>query len=177
MSRREKIILALMGLAIVYGAYTYLWPSGKETSRSAGQSREALNGYVMGIVAALPQMALTETEKYAIASAINRWPEDPFLRITLSETASAGRAEDTITAEELDLRYTGYIEMGGSRLAILNGREYAAGEELDLPGYVLQQIDPAKVVIGAKGTNQTVAIPLEEMFAPRRSAPSPEKKR
>ena len=178
MSKREKIILVLMGLAVLYGAFEYLWPSGESAAPGQNrQSTEELNAYVAGIAASLPQMSASKTEKYAIASAAAKWTQDPFLQVRLPEKKDPVETEETIPAEEFNLRYTGYIEMGSTRLAIINGKEYTAGEELELSGYVLLDIDASRVRIGRKGSDQTVAIPLEEMFVRQRNSSPPEKKR
>jgi len=178
MSKREKIILVLMGLAVLYGAFEYLWPSGESAAPGQReQSTEELSAYVTGIAASLPQTSASKTEKYAIASAAAKWTQDPFLQVRLPEKQEQVETEETLPAEESNLRYTGYIEMGSTKLAIINGKEYTPGEELELSGYVLLDIGASKVRIGRKGSNQTVAIPLEEIFVPQRSSPPPGKKR
>jgi hypothetical protein len=178
MSKREKIILVLTAIAVLYGAFEYLWPSGENAVPvQSRKSTEELNAYVTGIAASLAPMSVSKTEKYAIASAAAKWAEDPFLKAILPEKQGPIESEGTIPVEEHNFRYTGYIEMGDTRLAIINGREYTAGEELELPGYFLLEIDASKVRIGRKGSNQTVVIPLEEMFVRQRSSPAPEKKR
>lgn len=177
MSKREKIILVLMGIAVLYGAFEYLWPSGQNAGpEQSRKSTEELNTYVAGIAASLPQASASKTDKYAIASAAAQWTQDPFLQVRVPEKQDTMQSEETIPAGEINLRYTGYIEMGSTRLAIINDREYSPGEELELSGYVLLDVDASSVRIGRKGSNQTVVIPLEEMFVRQRSSPAPEKK-
>ncbi len=178
MSNREKIILALMALAILYGAYTYLGPSDQgELPAQAGRNMEALNAYVLGIAGSMPKLSLSETEKYVMASAVTRWPEDPFLRTRVPEPQVAARPSESMRPEEVDAVYTGYVEMGGRRLAIINGREYTQGEELEVSGLVVRRIDPGKVELGTPGSNRTVIIPLEDMFQQKENRPPPGKKR
>lgn len=163
MSNREKIILVLMGLAVLYGAYTYLWPSGDNAPPGqAKKSTEELNTYVLGIAASLPQMTLTKTEKYVIASAGAQWPENPFLTVRMPEKEPPRpEEEEPIPAEELNLRYTGYVEMSGRRLAVVNGIEYAVGEWLKDVGYKIARIDPKQVIIESKNQRQFI-LPIEE---------------
>jgi hypothetical protein len=178
MSTREKIILALMTLAILYGGYTYLGSSEEGASTTQpGRDMEALNAYVLGIAGSMPQLSLSETEKYVMASAVARWPEDPFLRAQVPEPQQAVEADEPTRREELKAAYTGYIEMDGRRLAIINGREYAPGEELEVSGYVVRRIDPGKVELAISGTNETVVIPIEEMFNRQENTAPPGKRR
>jgi hypothetical protein len=125
----------------------------------------------------MPKLSLSETEKYVMASAVTRWPEDPFLRTRVPEPREAARVNESIGPEEIDAVYTGYIEMDGRRLAIINGREYAPGEELEISGFVVRRIDPGKVELEAPGSDRTVIIPLEDMFQQKENTPPPGKKR
>jgi hypothetical protein len=172
MSRREKIILALMAIAILYGAYSFLGSSAEGPSpvQETG-SLEALNAYVLGIAGSMSQLSLSDAEKYVMASAVTRWPEDPFLQTRAPEEQAAAEIEETIPVEDLNVSYTGYVEMNGRKLAIINGREYAPGEALEISGYVVRSIDPAKVELGKPGSGETVSLLIEEMFTRQGSTP------
>ena len=167
-----------MAAAILYGAYSFLGaPEESAPPPRQGRNLEALNAYVLGIAGSMPQLSLNDTEKYVMATAVARWPEDPFLRTRVPETQAAAEEEEQLPAEELNASYTGFVEMGGRRLAIINGREYAPGEELDLSGYVVRRIDPTKVELAIAGSGQTVIIPIEDMFFRPENPPSAGKKR
>ncbi|MGD8366429.1 MAG: hypothetical protein PVG78_02205 [Desulfobacterales bacterium] len=178
MSNREKIILALMGIAILYGAYTYLGPTEQGASPAqSGKEMEALNAYVLGIAGSLPRLSLSDTEKYVMASAVARWPEEPFLRTRLPESRDVSGTGKPMQPEDLDVVYTGYVEMNSRRLAIINGKEYAPGDALEFSGYVVRRIDPAKVELGIAGSDKTVTIPIEEMFEQQEKTIPPGKRR
>ena len=66
------------------------------------------------------------------------------------------------TVKPLDIIYTGYLEMGPKRLAIINGMEYESGESLAKGGHTVGLIYPDKVVIVTRDNNQKVAVPLVE---------------
>ena len=178
MSRREKIILALTVAAVLFGAYSFLGtPEEPMAPGNGGQNMESLNAYVLGIAGSLPQLTLSETENYVIASAAARWPEDPFLRTQAPENQTAAKATNTKPADELDLIYTGYIEMMGRRIAVINGREYVEGDALEISGYIVRRIDPDEVKIENPDSGKTVDVPLEQMFTRQGESPPPEEKR
>ncbi len=163
MSKREKIILVLMSLAVLYGAFEYLWPSGESAAPGPNrQSTEELNAYVAGIAASLPQMSVSKTEKYAIASAAAKWTQDPFLKIRPLEKQDQEGSEETIPAEEFNLQYTGYIEMGANRIAIINGREYGIGEFVKDTPYRLKEIYSNRVLVQADNQKTSYILPIEE---------------
>jgi hypothetical protein len=47
-------------------------------------------------------------------------------------------------------------------MAIINGMEYREGEELDVKGFVLKSVSPARVVIENRSTRAVQTIPLQE---------------
>ena len=62
-----------------------------------------------------------------------------------------------------ELLYTGFLEMGDKRLAIINGTEYETGEKLEPGGFVIQSIRPNQVVISPEDRKtKTMILPLEE---------------
>ncbi len=177
MSNREKIILALMAAALLYGAYHFLGPSQGGSKGEQSANLEALNAYVLGVAASMSQLALNEAQKYVIASAAARWSEDPFLRVRPQDKREASPQEAATSTETLNVTYSGYAEMNGSRIAIINGREYSPGEELEISGFVVRRIDPAKVELEKVGSGQTISIPLQDMFTGQETRPQPGKKR
>nr|HPQ51529.1 hypothetical protein [Alphaproteobacteria bacterium] len=58
--------------------------------------------------------------------------------------------------------YSGYVDTGKSKLAVLNGIEYRIGEELKEEGFVLKKIMSSKVVIFDKRAGNNLEIPLQE---------------
>jgi hypothetical protein len=56
------------------------------------------------------------------------------------------------------------MQMGDTRLAIINGAEYEAGDRLEPEGLIVRSISPNHVVIGsADRKNKTVILPMEEI--------------
>ena len=59
--------------------------------------------------------------------------------------------------------YTGFMQMGDKRFAIINGFEYAPGDQLQEGGYKVSSVTPSKVVIvSTDGSNRKFTFPLEE---------------
>ena len=159
MSKREKIILVVMALTIVYGAYSFFLESPAYThGPSPSESKlEAFHKFISN-VANLTKDGLSEIDAYIIEHISDQWTKDPLLNIT--REVQIGDRPDTVNP--LDIIYTGYLEMGPKRLAIINGMEYESGESLAKGGHTVGLIYPDKVVIVTRGNNQKVAVPLVE---------------
>jgi len=165
MSTREKIIVGLMALAVVYGVYT-LFLSGPpgETALKGGGDREleALNSFITK-VADKTKSGLSKKHVYVLQKAQVEWKQDPLLQIKpkLSEEEKEARKPLVLKSKIL---YTGFLQMGEKRLAILNGLEYEIGDRLEPDGLIVRNIHPNHVVIGSPDLkNKKVVLPMEEI--------------
>ena len=52
------------------------------------------------------------------------------------------------------VQYTGFLQMGDTRLAIINGMEYEAGDQLEPGGFIIRRILPNHVVVAPPGKNK-----------------------
>jgi len=159
MSKREKIILAVMALTIVYGAYSFFAePQRYAQMPSPTESKlEAFHKFISN-VANLTKDGLSEIDAYIIEHISDQWTKDPLLNIT--RDVKIGDQSEVI--KSLDIIYTGYLEMGPKRMAIINGMEYESGEPLAKGGHRVGLIYPDRVVIVTRESNQEVAVPLVE---------------
>jgi hypothetical protein len=56
------------------------------------------------------------------------------------------------------------MEYNGRLMAIINGLEYAVGEALDVPGYILRSISPTKVTIENKADSKAkVEVVMQDL--------------
>ena len=171
MNRREKIIVAVMSMAILYGAYSLLFDS--QSSRLDGQSgteTEPIEQFVIGVTTQLRKADASAQNAFLVNSARAEWKRDPMVRVARLNAAEAAVVEEAAaeTAAPVEVNadgwtYTGFLEMGKRRLAILNGQEYEPGDMLSPDGYYLKGVSANHVVIGRKGAKETVTINIEEM--------------
>ena len=159
MSNREKIIVGLMLLTVVYGVYTLFFEGkGKGKSSitstaavSATKQLENLNAFIAKVAEA-SRAGLSKEDKYIISRAESAWKQDPLTTVELTD-----RPEDEInqqkqqviqtTGPQLNVSYTGFMQMGDKKFAIIDGFEYAAGDELQQGGFKVGSITPRQVVI------------------------------
>ncbi len=166
-AKREKVILGIMTVVVFIGVVSLLiGKSNKKPVISAKLKSEELKILAGDVTLALTKDVLSGTEAYGIARAEAEWLHDPFFErktyreMTAShETATSG-AE---TVKNATFQYTGYLELGSRKIAIINGIEYVAGEMLDMPGYLLKAISPGKVVIEHTEENRVkLEVPIQD---------------
>ena len=165
MSNREKIIVVAAVLAIIYGVYiVFLEPNAQQPKFTTSQNQlDDLNNFITKVAAATKE-GLSEGDSEIIKRAEKAWVRDPLIRIKKPVKVE----EETQQAEKETqpggmILYTGYLEMGTTRLAIINGNEYAAGDKLDQEGYVVRSISPSQIVLATTdGTNNMFIVPLQE---------------
>jgi len=161
MGTREKILVGLMVLAVLYGAFElFITPSAKEPAReNKGPDIEAARSMAEKIDSRIEQAELTDVQKDILKRAGRPWQRDPFYVLPDQESVSTKSAESKSGSG--NLRYTGYLEVGNTRMAIINGAEYRIGERLEQGG-VVKRIAPEQVIIESANTGKRFSVPYSE---------------
>jgi hypothetical protein len=168
MNGREKTIVVLMALVVMYGGYSLFFSSSAKTpqiSTSKETDVAEVGQFATQIKDTLKQdESSTAVDVYVIQQATQPWENDPFLKSELKEKSRAREAEEeTVIMGNDGLIYSGYLQVGTTKLAIINGIEYEKGEVLpDQGGYAVIDIFPNKVILGAGERNKKIIIPLIE---------------
>ena len=145
MAKREKIIVGLMVAVLLYGVFDFFISSLPKESTSAAEAKLAeARDLAARIADSLQKEGLTSAEKFILERAAEEWTQDPFLGKQLVAMSAPPKAGETEIAR---FAYTGFVEAGNKRLAIINGMEYQVGEELEPGGHVLRSISHNSVVL------------------------------
>ena len=162
MSKREKIILSAALLAVLYVVYSlFIASPSKPPSVDTEKKKTELTKVISDVSGNLSKEALDKADIYIIVSAEAEWTSDPFSKTVLPKKSKA-RKRDKPLKQKVSFTYSGYVEMGDKRLAIINGIEYEIGEELELAGYIVEKIEPFKVVIRARKGQRRIIVPVKE---------------
>jgi hypothetical protein len=164
MAKREKIIILLMIVSILYGVYSFFLTSPPEPPEDTeDMTIEALNQFVVGAAQELFSEKTVAVDDYILSQAASAWQKDPFMPTGPGHgSQNAAKKMELEQRQAIRLAYTGYIEVSDKRLAIINDLEYETGEALNQPGYYVKQITPKRVVVGIEGETQNIILPLEE---------------
>jgi len=153
-STREIILVAAMLAAVLYGAYDFFVVSPPNPSGTGGGG----NAVQIDALIAEASKVLAEGRSYPVYAAVvegagTDWGRDPFY-------ADKGPAVSTPTLGPV--AYTGYLEIGARRIAVIDGVSYEIGDELEVGGYRVKRIRSSSVVIEEKGTGKGITVPLLE---------------
>jgi hypothetical protein len=163
LNKRQIIILAVMGVVVLYGAYEFIFAS---SSRKAGDEIKSnsmeINSLVSGLTSELSKDSSEGTDAYVISRAEANWLKNPFLEKGLykewaSREGAAGK--NVATAQFI---YSGYVDSGKKKMAIINGLEYSAGDKLEIDGYVLRKITNSNVTITNRNTGSEIDVTIQE---------------
>jgi len=164
MTTREKIIVAAMVLAVVYGVYVVFFEKPREAAPVASAEREleALNTFITN-VAEKTKTGLSRQQSYVLQKAQAAWKQDPMIQIQ-AKKSNTNEEEKMPAMSQSKIRYTGFLQMGDKRMAIINGMEYEAGDKLEPGGFTLRRVNPNHVVLAPPGTEKkTFILPMEEI--------------
>jgi len=162
MTTREKIIVGAMLLTVGYGAVELLMPRapvGPATTLPA-QSRENLTTFITK-VADTVNTNPTDAGALLIQKAETAWKQDPFMVIRKAAQKVEEKPASRETVRPLPkMTYSGFLEIGSRRLAIINGMEYEAGDRLDAGGVTIKSVLPNKVIMTS--SQGEMVLPLQE---------------
>jgi hypothetical protein len=151
----------IAALFILYAGYEYLiaGPASKKVKTSTESVN--INTSITGITKDLGKDKITDFDAYVIRRMEADWGKNPFWKKDLYKewVNREGVAKGGVLAKII---YSGYVDSGRNKMAVINGLEYRIGEQLELEGYVLKQITPSRVLIFNKYTGNEEEIPLQE---------------
>jgi hypothetical protein len=162
LKKREIIILVIAALFILYAGYEYLiaGPASKKVKTSTESVN--INTSTTGITKDLGKDKITDFDAYVIRRMEADWGKNPFWKKDLYKDWVNREGVAKGNGVLAKIIYSGYVDSGKNKMAIINGLEYRLGEELELEGYVLKQITPSSVLIFNKYTGNKEEIPLQE---------------
>jgi hypothetical protein len=163
LNKRQIIILSIAVLfVVVYAAYLIASPAS--TKVKTNDKNQEISTLVSGLKNDLMKDAQAGMDEYIIARAEADWKKNPFWDRNSSSykdwAATQGVAGGSSSAAKII--YSGYVDAGIIKIAIINGLEYRVGEQLEMAGYVLKRVTPSKVLIVNKNTGSEVEIPIQE---------------
>jgi type II secretory pathway component PulC len=158
MTKREKIILAAMAVAIIAGTpYLLLDRESKVVPAAVRPDFKPPHDFVNATAEALKKTALTEAQTHILEMASVEWKSDPFLGRKLAAVKpQAAGAGEILKA----FAYTGFVIVGQSRLAVINGMEYEVGEVILGSELLVQAINPQNVTVKKIGGRESLNIPF-----------------
>lgn len=159
MEKREKVMLGIMAATLVAAGAMYF--SGS-TAPSGAPQQPAAQVNVDEVTKAMDQAKLPPELTYRISLLADNSTANPFY----GGAGGISQEDDRGLSGSSDLLYSGYIKVGQKIFAVLNGIEYARGDELAEEGYVVQSIDKNFVTLertdGSTGRKLTRRVPLAE---------------
>jgi hypothetical protein len=167
LTTRQIIILGVTVIAVLYGGYDFFFAKNKKAATvDTGKKIEELSTFMAEMTVALGKDTPSPVDAHMIRQAEAGWARDPFYNRKTEKTWAAAKEQaqtgGTAAAPRGQFIYTGYVDAGKKKIAIINGSEYGAGDVLDAEGYVLKEIYPARVTIYNSETRRKIDVPLQE---------------
>lgn len=164
LTKQQIIILSVTILVLLFGVFYFLGPAkNKKAGVDAGPKLDQIKNFISTVNASLVKEP-GELDSRVIGLAEAGWATNPFYdkKFYKDWAISKGLAKQQGEGPQLNVRYTGFVEAGKARIAIINGTEYVAGDTIGLEGYVLKEIHPTKVVIQSPTSKNRIEVPVQE---------------
>jgi len=164
MTKREKAVVFVMALAIIYGVYEFFIAPSFRKPQTTGVNKEAAtdgtNKLTEDIARALKEDGSAGLDAYIAARAEEEWTADPFR--TGNYSLEEGTKASFESRGKNGFVYSGYLDIGKRRVAIINGTDYRIGDELEMRGYRIKSITPSRVIIVDQKGSRGIAVPFLE---------------
>lgn len=159
LNTRQIIILAVTILVVLYGAYELsIARQAAQKDKTESNSVEG-QSFVNTLNNDLKKYKVVGVDAYIAKRAEADWNKSPFWEKT-SYREFVGKEAGGAAA--VNIIYSGYVDTGGKKIAIINSFEYEAGEKLDIEGYVLKRVTPSRVLVVNPKTGSELYVPIQE---------------
>lgn len=133
---------------LAWGGYQLLFsaeeqPSGKVKKMDTSE----LSRFAGDIAKGMHKLKGGKNADQVLQSALEQWEKDPFL---VNQIAVISQPDATGASKSVDttgLQYTGFLQMGAQRIAVISGIEYAQGDQLVPGGLQVLKIEPTHVEV------------------------------
>ncbi|NOX24628.1 MAG: general secretion pathway protein GspB [Deltaproteobacteria bacterium] len=157
MQKREKIIVALVIIAVIYGAVNF-WLVRRKITTVPQATQAAVD--IQQLSKRLAAVTSPNNRRQRIlAGQINKPWGNIFASHALEQKAFAQQDQQKVLYDKWaarinKLRYSGYLAMGDSRIAIINRSDYMVGDKID--GFTLREITPVAVQLARHDFSFTI---------------------
>lgn len=154
MSTRERIIVIMAVIAVIYAVISFLPEKEKKFfNNTFEQTDDEINMNVNRINRLLTDGKISNAELLVLSRSNSKW-HDSFIT-TQDDKPLPIPSIDPVP------KYSGYLSIGDKTYAILDGNEYQPGEKLESSDYVVEEILPDNVII-RKNNKKEIIVKIEE---------------
>lgn len=151
--------------AVFYLVFSFLFSPSSNPPSSDESDETLIQDFVMEVAQSVAQHDITETELMILKKTQLPWHTDPFIIGSMPLAQSIIKhGKNSQTAENTDFRFTGYVELGAKRLAIINDAEYEVGEQVENSAFTVVKILFTQVEL-KNLENEALIVPLTETIA------------
>lgn len=152
MTTRERIIIGVTGVSLLWAGGTFLWDRRAAKSESE-TGPHASSEAVLVMAQAREQLEMnrvTAAERYILEASSADWTDAQRSEQTVGEAEGAQGPSVYL--------YSGFIQAGDTSFAILNGREYGVNDVLVDGECVVAAIEPDHVVLLFRRENRQQTV-------------------
>lgn len=161
LNKRQIIIIVITIVVILYGAYEW-FAGGKKQKDTKEIEPVVKSNYLINITGDLMKIPVSLTDTYIVGRAEADWGKNPFWE--KGSYIEWARKDDAKTKDDPESKiiYSGYVDAGKKKMAVINGLEYSVGEKLETGDYVLKKITATKVFLSDKSRGRELEVTIQD---------------
>lgn len=172
LNKRQKILIIIVVIAVIGAVVDRFVFSKKKPAVSQGSATSSFN---LSEVAQVSANQVPQATLYALELAKKPWQRNIFAipDKKLSSVKSSQKSQDP--ASEPEFKYTGVVDTGKKKIAIINGIEYAEGDLLDSKGIYLKKIFADRVIIENRPLRTDIEVAIDASETVQNQTNNPKK--
>jgi len=151
MTRREKGILAVTGLVALIGLGSLFL--GEKPVRAPQADNKVDAAQIQAVIKSAVDAGLNPTDVALLGAIGKPWR----LAAVYDKPLNRGQAAKVQSKH----RYSGYVELGSGKLAVVDGYEYQEGDTLEGGGFKVVAIAPERVTLESLANGDREDVPYE----------------
>lgn len=159
LNTRQIIILSVAALLVLFAVYELLIarPSAKKAKTEVASVEKAslADTFRSDIIT----HKVSAADIYVAQRAESPWGKNPFWEANAYREFTGKEAGSGAGGKII---YSGFVDTGQKKMAIINGWEYEAGDTLDVEGYLLKNVTPSRILIINRNTGGESYIQIQE---------------
>jgi len=162
MQKKKRIIVYSVLAVVILLSVFFLMPSSDQSDSKKNLSH--LESITKEVKDGLKKTGMDKVTNYVINRAESMWSKDPFSDRKSVGVPSGAKTNGSGNETDIPARirpvftYSGYMEVGEKRMAIINGMEYETNEELEIKGYYVETIEQNWVIIEDKKNQEKITV-------------------
>lgn len=159
--REQLMVIAAVAAVVIGGVYHFAGALKKNSALYDPRRAVEIQSFIGEETAKNIREMPSASDLYIVRHAGTRWVRNPF-SYTVENVSKKKSHVRTIASQKPGFVYTGYMDTGKRKVAIIDGIEYLVGDPMEKKDFFVKSITSSRVLVKNRKDKSEYKIPLSE---------------